>query len=198
MRLYEFKNGDGSIDVVVTTDGLGDQKKVFVTDTPTGKGYQVSGSIPESSGAIQALGFYFTAGVAYDHRDFVVFAEKAGLQLLQWDEGLGTTMTEVVSLDGTYVYTLSVESPVNFVKAGETKALTIASTKQKVIDGVPQGSPETIPTNISSVTGVGFSASGTSIIATENTSSTERTGTAVVTQDISGKSVEVSLIQAGV
>lgn len=198
MRLYEFKNSDGSIDVVVTTDGLGDQKKIFVTETPTGKGYQVSGSIPETSGAIQALGFNFTAGMSYDHRDFVVFAEKAGLQLLQWDEGLGTTMKEIVPLDGTYVYTLSVVSPVNFVKAGETKALTISSAKQKVIDGVLQGSPETIPTNISSVIGVGFSASGTSIIATENTGSTERTGVAVVTQDVSGKSVEVSLLQAGV
>lgn len=196
MRLYEFKNVDGTIDVTVTTDGCGNQKRVFITTTPTGKGYAKAGPTGTDP-SIQALGFPFVAGTEVDHNDFISFAEKAGLQLLQWNEGLGEPSIELVTKDGSFVYTLTVTSPVNFVKAGETKALVIVSKKQKTVNGIPEGALIDVATTVTA-TGTGFTVSGKSIVAAANAGTTANNGTATVTQTEGGKKVVVSLIQAGV
>lgn len=191
MRLYQFKNTNNSINVTVTTDGIGEQKRVFITATPTGPGHKTSGTIPEDSGAIQALGFDFVVGTQRDHQDFVDFAEKAGLDLIQWNEG---------STDKDYLYTLTVTpTTLSFDKEGGTKSLNIISTKQKVVNGAPTGTsiPVSIVNHVISG-GAEFTAAGNVIIAKTNTGPSTLSGTAKILQIEGGKRVDVTLSQAGV
>lgn len=200
MRLYEFKNADASIDVIVTTDGIGEQKNVFITATPTGPGYTTSGTIPEGDGTIQSLGFDFVNGTMREHQDFVNFAIKANLQLLQWNEGFGeTTPIEVVELGGPFQYKLSAVSPIEFPKEGATKTLSITSTKQKLVDGVPTGDVLDADTTETLVgTSSTFQFNGTSVTAPANAGVTVLEGEIKVVQVGSGKTTSIILTQAGV
>lgn len=200
MRLYEFKNADASIDVIVTTDGIGEQKNVFITATPTGPGYAISGTIPEGDGTIQSLGFDFVNGTMREHQDFVNFAIKANLQLLQWNEGFGERASiEVVELGGPFQYTLSAVSPLEFPKAGATKTLSITSTKQKLVDGVPTGNVlDTDTTETLVGTSSTFQFDGTSVTAPANAGTTVLEGEIKVVQIGSGKTTSILLTQAGV
>lgn len=200
MRLYEFKNNDASIDVIVTTDGCGEQKNVFITTTPTGPGYKVAGTIPERSGSIQTLGFDFVNGTMRKHQDFIDFATKTGLQLIQWNEGLKESSPIIlVPLGGLFNYVFTVTSPVSFVKAGEAKALTIVSTKQKIVNGALVGNVTNVSTTGVVTSGQAqFSIAGTTVTAKANAGTTNISGSVELTQAESGKKIVVNLTQLGV
>lgn len=189
MRLYEFKNNDRSIDVTVTTDGSGEQKRVFITTTPTGPGYSKAGPTTGKP-SIQAFGFPFVAGTEVDHQDFVSFAERTGLDLIQWNEGLG---------DKDYVYTFIVTpTALSFDKQGGKKFLDIISTKQKVVKGIPTGTP--IPISIVGHVisgGTEFVSTGNEVTAKANPGPSSLSGTVKILQIESGKRVDVTLSQAG-
>lgn len=98
----------------------------------------------------------------------------------------------------TWNYYFSV-TPISlsFVDGGETKSVTVTSYRKKVINGVETSTQENVnwtPT----VSGTGFSVSGSNVTASANSETTTRSGTATYTQTGSGKTQEVSLSQAAV
>ena len=83
----------------------------------------------------------------------------------------------------------------SFVAGGETKSVTVTSYRKKVINGVETSTQENVnwtPT----VSGTGFSVSGSNVTAAANSATTTRSGTATYTQTGSGKTQAVSLSQA--
>ena len=97
----------------------------------------------------------------------------------------------------TWNYYFSVTpTSLSFVAGGESKTVTVTSYRKKVINGVETSTQENVnwtPT----VSGTGFSVSGSTVTAAAN-SATTRSGTATYTQTGSGKTQGVSLSQAGV
>lgn len=100
----------------------------------------------------------------------------------------------------SYTYNLTIDpNSLSFVNTGDTKKITVTSTKQVIINGKPSGNPTNIGTHIE-VAGVGFSYSaisdGFNIKAEENPGDTQRTGKITITMDEGGKSATVNLTQA--
>ena len=98
----------------------------------------------------------------------------------------------------TYEYTFNISegtSQVNFNREGDSKTFTVNSKKQKYLNGSPQGSEIDVSFEIS-VTGEGFSVSGTTLKAVENRTTTQRTGNIKFIQNESGKSIDIGIIQA--
>lgn len=96
----------------------------------------------------------------------------------------------------TWNYYFSVTpTSLSFVAGGETKSVTVTSYRKKVINGVETSTQENVnwtPT----VSGTGFSVSGSNVTAAANSATTSRTGTATYTQDGTNKTVTVDLAQA--
>ena len=96
-----------------------------------------------------------------------------------------------------YVYNLSSNpSRVEFVATGETKTLSISSTKQKTVNGKNSGSPVAV-NYTTTVSGTGFSKGTTeySVVAAVNTGAV-REGSAVVKQSEGTKQITITLSQA--
>lgn len=194
MRQYEFKNKDGDIDVIVITDGIGEQKRVFVTETPRGISYpgDVTPTPPNSNNKIFEMGFNFISGVLYEHLDFVMFARKNGLQLIQWNEGLGELSPEVIVSFVEYVFTAT--SPVQFTAAGEKKVIAITSTKKEDSGTVEDTAYTGEITKGADV--FTWSAADHSVTASANASAVVKTGELTLTQTDTGNVVKVVLNQA--
>lgn len=200
MRLYEFKKAADNIDVVVVTDGVGEQKRVFVTETP--RGISAPGDMTPTpsnpNNKILEYGFNFVAGVMYEHLDFLLFAIDNGFQLIQWNEGLNEeSPIELVPEKWEFEYAISVDpTAITFAAAGETKSFTVTSTKKVTSEGILKGmitECKFTPT----ITGTGFTyGTGNTIVAATNTGA-QRTGTATFTQTEgdSPKSASISLTQ---
>lgn len=96
----------------------------------------------------------------------------------------------------TWNYYFSVTpTSLSFVAGGEKKSVTVTSCRKKVINGVETSTQENVnwtPT----VSGTGFSVSGSNVTASANSATTTRSGTATYTQTGSGKTQAVSLSQA--
>lgn len=98
----------------------------------------------------------------------------------------------------TYEYTFNISegtSQVNFNREGGSKTFTVNSKKQKYLNGSPQGGIENVSFEIS-VTGEGFSVSGTTLKAAENRTTTQRTGNIKFIQNESGKYIDIGIVQA--
>lgn len=98
----------------------------------------------------------------------------------------------------TYEYALTLNpTTVTFDGAGGEKTVTVTSTRTKVLNGVQQQA-ETYPTDIELV-GVGFNyevdGNNYKLTATENTTSAQRTGKAIISQD-GGEIAEVAITQS--
>lgn len=97
----------------------------------------------------------------------------------------------------TYEYTFNIlegTSQVNFNREGGSKTFTVNSKKQKCLNGSPQGSEIDVSFEIS-VTGEGFSVSGTTLKAAENRTTTQKTGNIKFIQNESGKYIDIGIIQ---
>lgn len=199
MRLYEFKNQAGTIDVTVVTDGLGDQKRIFITETP--RGISVPGDMtptpPNPNNDILAMGFNFVAGTERDHLDFTRFALQNDLKLIQWNEGLNELSPVEVVEGFTSVFTVN-PTEATFIKASAPAVtLTIASTR------TPWGESdaEEIPFLAEITEGsdhFSFDPIAKSISAKDNTTGEDIFGTLVLKQSYSEKQVVVKLISKGV
>lgn len=98
----------------------------------------------------------------------------------------------------TYEYTFNIlegTSQVNFNREGGSKSFTVKSKKQKYLNGSPQGGEIDVSFEIS-VTGEGFSVTGTTLKATENKTTTQRTGNIKFIQNESGKYIDIGIVQA--
>lgn len=106
---------------------------------------------------------------------------------------VGASQAEGVVTWNYYFYVTP--TSLSFVAGGETKSVTVTSYRKKVINGVETSTQENVnwtPT----VSGTGFSVSGSNVTASANSVTTTRSGTATYTQTGSGKTQEVSLSQA--
>ena len=109
---------------------------------------------------------------------------------------LNISLTQAAS-KVSYNYSFTVNpKELTFVNTGETKAFTVNSKKQKKLNGKNSGNPTDVGFSFV-VNGTGFSkGSGNNVIAAENTTESQRTGSAVITQNESNKTATINLSQA--
>lgn len=98
----------------------------------------------------------------------------------------------------TWNYYLTVSpTSMSFGAGGGSKSFTVSSYKRKVLDGVEQSGDTSVSLKSTTVSGTGFSLSGTTVSASANESTSNRTGTVTITQNESNKTATISLSQSG-
>ena len=98
----------------------------------------------------------------------------------------------------TWNYYLTVSpTSMSFGAGGGSKSFTVSSYKRKVLDGVEQSGDTNVSLKSTTISGTGFSLSGTTVSASANEITSNRTGTVTITQNESNKTVTISLSQSG-
>lgn len=98
----------------------------------------------------------------------------------------------------TWNYYLTVSpTSMSFGAGGGSKSFTVSSYKRKVLDGVEQSGDTNVSLKSTTISGTGFSLSGTTVSASANESTSNRTGTVTITQNESNKTATISLSQSG-
>lgn len=98
----------------------------------------------------------------------------------------------------TWNYYLTVSpTSMSFGADGGSKTFTVSSYKRKVLDGVEQSGDTSVSLKSTVISGSGFSLSGTTVSASANEITSDRTGTVTITQNESNKTVTISLSQDG-
>lgn len=98
----------------------------------------------------------------------------------------------------TWNYYLTVSpTSMSFGAGGGSKSFTVNSYKRKVLDGVEQSGNTNVSFKSTVISGSGFSISGTTVSASANEITSNRTGTVTITQNESNKTVTISLSQDG-
>lgn len=97
----------------------------------------------------------------------------------------------------TWNYYLTVSpTSMSFGAGGGSKQFTYSSYKRKVLDGVEQSGDISVSLKTSSVSGTGFSISGTTVSASVNQTTSSRTGKVTLTQNESNKTATINLSQS--
>lgn len=98
----------------------------------------------------------------------------------------------------TWNYYLTVSpTSMSFGAGGGSKTFTVSSYKRKVLDGVEQSGDTSVSLKSTTISGTGFYISGTTVSASANEGTSNRTGTVTITQNESNKTVTISLSQDG-
>ena len=98
----------------------------------------------------------------------------------------------------TWNYYLTVSpTSMSFGAGGGSKSFTVSSYKRKVLNGVEQSGDTSVSLKSTTISGTGFSLSGTTVSASANENTSNRTGTVTITQNESNKTVTISLSQSG-
>lgn len=98
----------------------------------------------------------------------------------------------------TWNYYLTVSpTSMSFEAGGGSKSFTVSSYKRKVLDGVEQSGDTSVSLKSTTISGTGFSLSGTTVSASANEITSNRTGTVTITQNESNKTATISLSQSG-
>ena len=98
----------------------------------------------------------------------------------------------------TWNYYLTVSpTSMSFGAGGGSKSFTVSSYKRKVLDGVEQSGDTSVSLKSTVISGSGFSLSGTTVSASANEITADRTGTVTITQNESNKTATISLSQSG-
>ena len=98
----------------------------------------------------------------------------------------------------TWNYYLTVSpTSMSFGAGGGSKSFTVSSYKRKVLDGVEQSGDTSVSLKSTTISGTGFSLSGTTVSASANEGISNRTGTVTITQNESNKTATISLSQSG-
>ena len=98
----------------------------------------------------------------------------------------------------TWNYYLTVSpTSMSFGAGGGSKSFTVSSYKRKVLDGVEQSGNTNVSLKSTTISGSGFSLSGTTVSASANEITSNRTGTVTITQNESNKTATISLSQNG-
>lgn len=98
----------------------------------------------------------------------------------------------------TWNYYLTVSpTSMSFGAGGGSKSFTVSSYKRKVLDGVEQSGDTSVSLKSTTISGTGFSLSGTTVSASANEGLLNRTGTVTITQNESNKTATISLSQSG-
>lgn len=97
----------------------------------------------------------------------------------------------------TWNYYLTVSpTSMSFGAGGGSKSFTVSSYKRKVLDGVEQSGDTNVSLKSTTISGTGFSLSGTTVSASANEGTSNRTGTITITQNESNKTATISLSQS--
>lgn len=97
----------------------------------------------------------------------------------------------------TWNYYLTVSpTSMSFPASGSSKQFTYSSYKRKVLDGVEQSGDISVSLKTSSASGTGFSISGTTVSASVNQTTSNRTGKITLTQNESNKTATINLSQS--
>lgn len=98
----------------------------------------------------------------------------------------------------TWNYYLTVSpTSMSFGAGGGSKSFTVSSYKRKVLDGVEQSGDTSVSLKSTVISGSGFSISGTTVSASANEVTSNRTGTVTITQNESNRTATISLSQDG-
>lgn len=98
----------------------------------------------------------------------------------------------------TWNYYLTVSpTSMSFGAGGGSKSFTVSSYKRKVLDGVEQSGDTSVSLKSTTISGTGFSLSGTTVSASVNEITSSRIGTVTITQNESNKTATISLSQSG-
>lgn len=98
----------------------------------------------------------------------------------------------------TWNYYLTVSpTSMSFGAGGGSKSFTVSSYKRKVLDGVEQSGDTSVSLKSTTISGTGFSISGTTVSASANQTASNRTGKITLTQNESNKTATISLSQSG-
>ncbi|QWM90880.2 human gut microbiome secreted protein [uncultured phage cr19_1] len=98
----------------------------------------------------------------------------------------------------TWNYYLTVSpTSMSFGAGGGSKSFTVSSYKRKVLNGVEQSGDTNVSLKSTTISGTGFSLSGTTVSASANEGTSNRTGTVTITQNESNKTATISLSQSG-
>lgn len=98
----------------------------------------------------------------------------------------------------TWNYYLTVSpTSMSFGAGGGSKSFTVSSYKRKVLDGVEQSGDTNVSLKSTTISGTGFSLSGTTVSASANEGTSNRTGKITLTQNESNKTATISLSQSG-
>ena len=98
----------------------------------------------------------------------------------------------------TWNYYLTVSpTSMSFGAGGGSKSFTVSSYKRKVLDGVEQSGDTSVSLKSTTISGTGFSLSRTTVSASANEGTSNRTGTVTITQNESNKTATISLSQSG-
>lgn len=96
----------------------------------------------------------------------------------------------------TWNYYLTVSpTSMSFGAGGGSKSFTVSSYKRKVLDGVEQSGNINVSLKSITISGTGFSLSGTTVSASANEGTSNRTGTVTITQNESNKTVTINISQ---
>lgn len=97
----------------------------------------------------------------------------------------------------TWNYYLTVSpTSMSFGAGGGSKSFTVSSYKRKVLDGVEQSGDTSVSLKSTTISGTGFSLSGTTVSASANQTASNRTGKITLTQNESNKTATISLSQS--
>ena len=184
-----FANAAGSQNVTVVSDK---QKKINGINSGNPVSVSFSSAVTSGSDAFSVDGNTVSAttnGTEAQRNGTVQFTQAESDKTA--DVSLSQAAGEV-----TWEYTLSVNpESLSFETSGGTRDVSVTSYKRKYINGSYTGEQVNVGCS-SSVTGAGFSSSGTSITAGQNNTLSDRSGTVTFTQSESGKQVSVSLNQS--
>lgn len=98
----------------------------------------------------------------------------------------------------TWNYYLTVSpTSMSFGAGGGSKSFTVSSYKRKVLDGVEQSGDTSVSLKSTTISGTGFSLSGTTVSASANEGTLNRTGTVTITQNESNKTATCTVTQSG-
>lgn len=105
---------------------------------------------------------------------------------------------DIRKVEETWNYYLTVSpTSMSFGAGGGSKSFTVSSYKRKVLDGVEQSGDTSVSLKSTVISGTGFSLSGTTVSASANEGTSNRTGTVTITQNESNKTATISLSQSG-
>lgn len=105
---------------------------------------------------------------------------------------------DIRKVEQTWNYYLTVSpTSMSFGAGGGSKSFTVSSYKRKVLDGVEQSGDTSVSLKSTVISGSGFSLSGTTVSASANEGTSNRTGTVTITQNESNKTATISLSQNG-
>lgn len=105
---------------------------------------------------------------------------------------------DIRKVEETWNYYLTVSpTSMSFGAGGGSKSFTFSSYKRKVLDGVEQSGDTSVSLKLTTISGTGFSLSGTKVSAYANKITSNRTGTVTIIQNESNKAVTISLSQDG-